>query len=311
MDESVDNPPENRLPPGVPEASLTDAIALSGYPLQGIVAEKLVDKFNIAEEWGYVDRDSGEHRSLDLYAHRALSVHGQIQPRLVLLLECKRSIHPYVFFKNVVERQIPTFPKIMGLKQISRQLFEDGTQRSRDVDPRTLLGLAELSFVYPGPPHCSAFSVAHLNGKKVALSGSDPFNSLILPLVKATDHVLSKGHASASATILYPTLVMSISVVDAPLVLVSSPTEPRKATLAPWVRVPRHEVHADRGNIDHFHYVVDVVHIAHFDKFISDHLTPFMEEFSARAQTQSEILMKGGSVGHLDKFNWKEIKPRS
>jgi hypothetical protein len=92
------NPKKNVLPPGVDEAELLRAIDTSGYPLQGLVAAKLSKHFKVSEEWGYLDRDTQDHRTLDLHAFRNFDAEpgATVQPGLVLLVECKRSVHPFV-----------------------------------------------------------------------------------------------------------------------------------------------------------------------------------------------------------------------
>ena len=97
------NPPTNIIPEWVNHPTLIDAIEKSGYPLQGVVAEKLkAAGFDISEEWGFLDKETNAHRSLDLIAWRKLADDKDpIDPRLELLIECKRSVHPYVFFRKV------------------------------------------------------------------------------------------------------------------------------------------------------------------------------------------------------------------
>jgi hypothetical protein len=69
MKQKPGNPERNRIPAGIGESDLITAIEKSGYPLQSIVADRLVKGgFNVTEEWGYTDRDSGEPRSLDVLA---------------------------------------------------------------------------------------------------------------------------------------------------------------------------------------------------------------------------------------------------
>lgn len=83
----------------------------------------------------------------------------------------------------------------------------------------TVLGLADTPFGKE-PPVCSAFTQAIAKGKKVQMSGTDPFNSIILPLVKAIDHTISLYSAISSTqkVRLYPTLIMNICVLDAPMI---------------------------------------------------------------------------------------------
>jgi hypothetical protein len=75
---------------------------MSGYPLQAVVAEKLMDAgFKVVEEWGFIDKDTKEQRSLDILAFKKLrNDKDTVIPSLTLLIECKRTIHPFVFFKK-------------------------------------------------------------------------------------------------------------------------------------------------------------------------------------------------------------------
>jgi hypothetical protein len=50
------NPSTNEIPEWVAEPTLISAIEKSGYPLQGVVAEKLTaTRFDVVEEWGFID----------------------------------------------------------------------------------------------------------------------------------------------------------------------------------------------------------------------------------------------------------------
>jgi hypothetical protein len=309
VNQSPHNPAGNKLGPGINEPNLIRAIETSGYPLQGVVADKLKSTFGVTEEWGYIDRDTQEHRSLDVFAFKKLLADGDVQPSLVLLIECKRSIHPYIFFKNVVDREIPRFPQIAGLTRNAITIHESSGKRLSETSGMAVLGLAELPFVRPGPPHCSAFTMAIAQGDKVTVSGTDPFNSVILPLVKAMDHATSLYKAEPNPTRLYPTLILGLSVLDAPILVVNSPREASTPVLMPWVRVRRQEAQPDRDRIKYMHYAVDLVHVDFFDEFIADHLTPFADEFVSRVKKQSTILFKSGTVELLDNWRWDKIKP--
>jgi hypothetical protein len=302
VNQTPNNPAGNKLGAGIDEPALIRAIETSGYPLQGVVADKLKSTFGVTEEWGYIDRDTQEHRSLDVFAFRKLATDGEVQPCVVLLVECKRSRHPYVFFQNVVDRKIPGFPQVAGLIRIT--VKDSNKRRFMPAGPE-ILGLDDLPFVRPGPPHCSAFTKAIAEGKKVTVSGTDAFNSLILPLVKAMDHAASLYQAPTSP--LQPTLILCLSVIDAPVLVVTSPREASAPLFTPWVRVPRQEAHPEHHRINQKYYVVDLVHIDFFDAFLSDHLTPFLEEFASRLKKQSKILIKGGTVQNLDSWRWDEI----
>jgi hypothetical protein len=310
MDKSPNNPAGNKLGPSVNESNLVRAIQSSGYPLQGVIAGKLKEGFGVTEEWGYIDRETKEHRSLDIFAFKMMPADGNVQAALVLLIECKRSINPYVFFRNVTDREIPGFPKIGGLTANSMFLSALNGNRLLQTSGAVLLGLPELPFVRPGPPHCSAFGMATAQGDKVHMSGEDPYKSLILPLTKAIDHAASLYQAREKPSFLVATLILGIGVLDAPILVVNNPREPTPL-LTPWVRVPRQEARPDRSWGQHVYYVIEVVHSDFFDAFVLDHLVPFFNEFAARVKRQSSVLLRGGTVGNIDKWRWDEVKPKS
>ena len=230
-------------------------------------------------------------------------------PYVTLLIECKRSTHPHVFFKNVIDRDIPKFPKIAGITHKSVTLHEREGNRGCETSAAEVLGLVELPFIASGPPRCSAFARGVSNGEKVKLSGTVPFNSLILPLVKAIDHTSSMYTSDANAQRLYPILILAIGVLDAPMLVVEDPSNASEPAMTPWTRVLRQEAYVEHRWINHRHYVIDAVHIDFFDDFVSNHLMPFIDEFSARAKTQEAILFQGGVVPNLNSWRWDEIQP--
>jgi hypothetical protein len=73
---------------------------MSGYHLQTVVARQLSGSGVVTEEWSYRDRISGEPRPLDVFAHRRLKA-GSVKCdiSLNLLIECKKSDLPYIFFE--------------------------------------------------------------------------------------------------------------------------------------------------------------------------------------------------------------------
>ena len=103
MNEAAGNPSGNALRAGVTEEQLSAAIEKSGYPLQTVVAESLRPYCErLSEEWSYVDRDSGLLRAIDVRADRTYEQDDADDPHLratlTLLVECKQSDMPYVFF---------------------------------------------------------------------------------------------------------------------------------------------------------------------------------------------------------------------
>lgn len=142
------------------------------------------------------------------------------------------------------------------------------------------------------------FSRAVPNGKKFNLSGVDPFKTIILPLARALDHTLDiwKGHQRQSPQ--YPTLLLLISFIDAPIILVEAPDRTSDPVLTPWLRVVRQEAVTTetKSGKQYRFYAVDIVHAGYLNRFVTQHLLPLCDTFAERALKRGDILLRGGEV---------------
>src|SRR6266702_177007 len=117
-----DNPADNTLRAGIEPATLADAVRRSGYPLQTRVSGQLRRHFRtVIEEWSYLDRDTEDLRALDIWAYRPFLNVGEgttaLRTGLVLLVECKQSELPYVFFRSSAPLAQYPFPTLAGLRK--------------------------------------------------------------------------------------------------------------------------------------------------------------------------------------------------
>jgi hypothetical protein len=247
------NPSRNRIPIGIKEQTLIDSIEKSGYPLQGVVANKLLTRaFHVTEEWGYADRDTRDARSLDVAAYHGLGSEraAAVNPCLFLLIECKRSTHPYVFFRTATHPDISWFPHIADLPHGGVVLCKKNTppnhRIAQIVSASKALGLNNLPFVQPGTDISAAFSQAKPYSNRVELSGSEAFNALVLPLAKALHHACEVYRQMGPSSTIFPRLILSTAVLDAPTMLVESPERASEPILTPWVRIIRQEPNPGR-----------------------------------------------------------------
>src|SRR5258708_4416818 len=113
---------------------------------------------------GFHDRDTNSPRTLDLAAIRdQIAENATVTPGLFLLIECKRSIHTYVFFRTLGDQDLSWFPHIAGLPfgGISMLHEVDGMQAVKGlVVGSKAFGLDRLPFVSAGPDICASFTRA-------------------------------------------------------------------------------------------------------------------------------------------------------
>ena len=135
-------------------------------------------------------------------------------------------------------------------------------------------------------------------GKEIELSGTDPFNGIILPLVKALEYANKmykpRGHVRVD-----PTLLLCICVLDAPMLLVESPTRASDPILTPWVRITRIQASLEPHRHPYQFYAIDMIHVDSLESIVVNHVMPFSEEFSNRALRLGAIWKEGGVVASL------------
>ncbi|MFN2513981.1 MAG: hypothetical protein ABR568_21525, partial [Pyrinomonadaceae bacterium] len=85
------------------------------------------------------------------------------------------------------------------------------------------------------------------------------------------DHAFKLYHLGYVQQVCYPKLVLSVSVLDAPMVVADAMSDELQFT--PWVRVIRQEPKIDKQRNEFHgvrHYVVDVVHKDYLAVFINE-----------------------------------------
>jgi hypothetical protein len=309
MLQTDDNPEANRLKNGVTDVQLEAAVRVSGYPLQRVVAEELLPMFEVTEEWGYVDRETNDRRALDVFAYRKLKETAALWISLALLVECKRSDLPFVFFTAAAPRVPREFPVIAGLRGKPVELHFKGAG-STSAPASRVLGLHDFPFVSSAAPTCSAFSRAERKGKDLDLSGTVPFNQVVLPLVSALKHFLDLQKTIDSQARVPACLAHPICVIDAPMVLVGGGLENPRLTMTPWVRLVRQEAIKEKNQGFWRHYVIDCVHRGYVTTFVQERLLPFAEQFAERAASIDALLAEGkAGVPDLENWTFADLRP--
>jgi hypothetical protein len=147
------NPNTNKLPAGIAEADVHSAITKSGYPLQNIVADYCEKAgFRAIEEWSYLDKDAEQLRTIDVKAEKPLFNYqkesgAKIRPSLVLLIECKQSELPYVFFLSRHPIHVSHFPVFAGLRHREIAIKTEDDFSTFNVGILGALGLESHSFL--------------------------------------------------------------------------------------------------------------------------------------------------------------------
>jgi len=289
------------LGPGVTEADVASAISRSGYPLQTIVAGYCEDTgFHTVEEWSYLDKDSAQLRTIDVKAEKPLPSNiikrptdCRVRPSFVLLLECKQSQLPYVFFLSRHPIRTSHFPFLAGLRQFEIAIKTDDDRSTYNVGVLGALGLESNGFVVSKPEYCTSFSKCVRKGSELELSGSDPFLSLVSPLIKSLQHFQVAVNPPDTASYFDLYLTLAVAVLDAPMLGVRVQESGNEIVPIPWVRTVRHEYFEgplwERGR----GFAVDIVHKDFLGTYVEQHAEPFAVDFSKLAIKHHQVLATG------------------
>lgn len=316
MKSSKDNPSTNKLKPGITDTDVDKAIKKSGYPLQTIIANKLREYFYCQEEWSFIDGKSKELRSLDIMAQTSLYDFEKGQPRarpiLNLLIECKQSELPYVFFLSPDKLSTWDYPYISGLFHKTLTISTDDSVSTWTLAISHALGIDRDDFLVNSVPSSMTFSKCVRSGKDIVLSGTDSYLGLVMPLIQSIKH-FDEAEAPVKTARYFDThLPFAIGVIDAPMVGVTVEENKHKSELIPWVRVFRHESYKNEDRLERQKiFAVDIVHKDYFDTFINKHLMPFAKKYADLIIKHDTVIADGkGFAKRMGKDSWKDIEGR-
>ncbi|MFD9763252.1 hypothetical protein ACFWXI_06870 [[Kitasatospora] papulosa] len=298
-DPEVVNPESNQLGAGLTQEALTDAIEKSGYPLQSAVFELLESEFRIQQEWGFRDRITGEMRSCDLMATKRIatppSSESRIQTSLTVLIECKQSDLPYVFFSPTRSPWRLALPQIAGLRQEEVTIWTDDSKSKWEFPVMRALELTEEPFM--SRDGFSIMSKCARKGPKLELSGTDAYNGIVMPLASAASHFATSSAPKSTFRYFDAHLLSVVAVLDAPMVEAKTTSAGTELTFTPWCRIYRHEPEEPGAFMGHAGrtMAIDVVHKDFFKEYLTRHLIPFGKTFSDRALRHHEVLATGTS----------------
>ena len=295
------------------EDALARAIVTSGYPLQTIAASALAKRdFVVQEEWAYRDPETDTRRAVDLVSEwkTPQTPHetdaGSSTLTLSLIMECKQSQSPYVFFESVNSLPSDRFPLISGLGNGMVEIAPDfewteppymkwnKAPFTREVSINTFLKVVTHRFVEE-PKVISAISKATGNGKKVRLSGDEPFNALLMPLTKAASVYRSELSPYRSAKSYHDVrAVIPVAVLDAPMLLVGSFGKTVKPEAVSWVRAVVRRAGGEHQWWDPLdHDVVDIVHRSYLNKYLDRFALPYSRLLWKQHQRHHDVSLGG------------------
>jgi hypothetical protein len=335
--ENLNPPPFAELKEGVTAKDLREVISKSGYPFQAVVADMIAasplgvtHKASLQEEWTYIDRESGQVRSIDILADLAFQ-HGYQEPesdlrsRLSLLVECKQSDFPYVFFlRQTPPSESSEFPDIAGLDVQQLRVFiepasddddsgasgekgphdasdvpdeEEGAPSSFWINIRDALNLQEIPFFAAPAPFAISLAKVFRKNSRLEITGEETYRSLTLPLLKAADHLRLLSTPEPGHPLLFPRIIINVAVIRAPMISAVLHEGQQGLLSLPWVRVSHLEPmnSPDARHLTGAVRYFDVVHESFFPRYL-EVLSRDAEEMALRMHQHSKEISSGAGL---------------
>jgi len=317
MREAKNNPKSNIIGSGITDSDIDKAIIKSGYPLQTIISDILRKDFYTQEEWSFIDPKTKEIRAIDIHAEKHLyefdsKNQPRVRPSLNMIIECKQSELPYVFFLSPHTVQTTNYPMFSGLFDKSISINTDDDNSTYNTAIIDCLGQREHRFLVNAVPSCMTFSKCVRKGKDIVLSGTDAYQNLIMPLVKSLQHLDNIERPPKTAYYFDGHITVGIGVVDGPMIGIKINGDKHETELLPWVRVSRHESYENedwtkRQKI----FSIDIVHKDFFETYLNDNLLPFAKSLSEKMLKHHQVLAEGkGFAKGMGKQGWGKIEER-
>ncbi|MFF9900515.1 hypothetical protein [Streptomyces longispororuber] len=315
-----DAPAWGQLRAGLTLDALQEAVEKSGYPLQSTIFQLLERDFRVQQEWGFRDRISGEMRSIDLVAIRELQhappQESRIRPTLAVMIECKQSDLPYVFFSTSPAPWKLDLPVICGLGIADVAVTTDDNPSTWHFSAAEALDLT--SHAFHNAEGFSIVSKCARKGSRLELSGTEAYSGIVMPLISAATHFIEASRPPETAHWFDAYLVCAVAVVDAPMVVAKNSSTGVELEARPWCRLFRHEP-KNRGEFlgeVGRHLAVDVIHKDFVAEYFNGHLLPFAEHFREGTLRNHEVLATGEGFIEGHQFNPSEglrdfLKPKS
>jgi hypothetical protein len=316
------------LPSGITLSDLQETIKRSGYPFQASIANVLREYLDlggssagIQEEWTYVDSEASQVRSIDIFAEANLlqPTEGdphRVTPLLNMLVECKQSDMPYVFFLRANSpKRLYDFPEIIGLP--TSRIFMVDPKGPHDRILRFSMDLPNLLEIWDFPffdrPALFGISVSKLArrpGGKLELTGEEAYRSLTLPLLKACDHLKNVCRPSGSDKRFRCRMVICLVVLRAPMFgVIRSEDGEDLISPVPWVRMnylepSRWSPESGASNVRYY----DVVHEGHLATYMAE-LIEGARSLAERIDLVADFIADGKALAKLEDNAYRHLRP--
>jgi hypothetical protein len=203
---------------------IRQAIGRSGYLFEQQVAYRLREYgYLVAPNFGFEDVDSGESREIDLHA-----VIGRYEEDLdiwieqLLLIECKKTTNPLVFFSKPTYRELRHIDNYFEL--VGNPESVDAGRSRGILSLEHYLDFSDLSHRYKLSDTSSQFCMVMPKGKEWEAKHEHIYDGMIVPLIKCLSSEKKDFREGLPESMIKLRILYPIVLVDSELYLMNSDT---------------------------------------------------------------------------------------
>lgn len=203
---------------------IRQVIERSGYLFEQQVAYKLREYgYLVTPNYNFEDVDTGESREMDLHA-----IIGRYEEDLdilieqLLLIECKKTTNPLVFFSKPAYRELRHIDNYFEL--VGNPESVDAGRSRGILSLEHYLDLSGLSHRYKLSDSSSQFCMVMHKGKEWEAKHEHIYNGMIVPLIKCISSEKKDFREGLPESLIQLRILYPIVLVDSELYLMNSDT---------------------------------------------------------------------------------------
>jgi len=218
---------------GPTEKQIREAIDKSGYLFEQKIGYRLKERgYLVTPNYNFEDIETGKSREIDVYA-----ISGVVKEKLdidiwqLLLIECKKTSNPLVFFSQPKYEKLKKFEDYFEIVGVPES-FNAGKDRGV-VSLENYLKLSDLSHRYKLSDTSSQFCMILRSHKEWEAKHEHIYDGMIAPLIKCLYYEKKEYRNSLPRETIQLRIIYPIVIVDSELYLMNSETNEMKRKM--WI----------------------------------------------------------------------------
>lgn len=248
------------------EQAITEDLQRTGYPTEIVCASKMQDRqWSVTHNPSYWDSEENQSREYDIRAYKSWTSDSQTATvGVYLIVECKKSERPWVFFTTLEKHNYPRLGRYIKFRSLKYSPFTAIDQE------HSIIGDDELRSIHHYFQFNKQARTFYEPLKQLEKAAHSPtIYTAVMSIIKATlFHLRDTPIADTVFPIYYPVIVFSGSLFEAFVnpdkTIDLSPTQYVQLKYSYFQHEPKHSTWSDQQS-----FTIDIIHEDFLSSFLS------------------------------------------